>query len=134
MRYRLEYHPNPNCLDIHLDQEVTNQRIVTYEIDSGEPKDQMFTPKPTPEWVKNIFAVLGVEGVHLCPHAVGITKATMFSWRKILPLILFAIKGQFAPDGKAIRGKTIRYELDGTGRRHDLPTRSRRPHQPEVVE
>ena len=55
-----------------------------------------------PGYVKQIFKIPGVKAVWLYPYSVNIERGRVFSWKKMAPKILKAIKSRFSPSNKMV--------------------------------
>lgn len=100
MRYCIEYHPNPDCMTIHLDRLLTKKMIETY--DSPEPYE---SEDVRPSFVTDIFQINGVERVWMNSYSIGITKGSVFEWDEIRTRALSAIQSNFDPTDPMVEAR-----------------------------
>jgi hypothetical protein len=85
-----------------------------------------------PEYVKNLFVIPGVESVVLDQHAIKLRKGEMFSWEEMLPMIIFAIKNEFDPEGTAVeQGPPHKTQFDSADYKRDITNLAPQPTNPE---
>jgi ribonuclease I len=105
MKYRLQFHPNPEVMTIHIDKRVHEQ---DYSLDSkGLPDGYVLAVYLSPPYCdlapEFIVALFGVEGVQdritVFSHAIRIAKARHAQWKDIIPGALDILGRYFDPDG-----------------------------------
>ncbi len=80
-------------IEIHLSCRLTSKTIVSFD----SPGRENMLDGPPPQYVKEIFRIPGVKEVDLYPFSIAIHRGKQFSWDKMLPKILQAIKSHFSP-------------------------------------
>ena len=114
MKYQIEYHPNPNCVTVHVDKRVVvgKQGFFSCRFASGEE---------TPNLARHLLDVHGVEEVHLGKYDVQLTKGVVFKWEDMFKQIVAIIDLDLNPEGKVEESAPpIRYYIDGAGYRQEL--------------
>jgi hypothetical protein len=109
MRYRLEFHPNPLCMTIHVDKVMTTSSI---EMFCGEKWDKDKQPPIVKELYKE---VPGIDSITLKRYEVGIMqseislkKGVVFGWKEITKKVLPLLLKQYEPGGKLVEtGKPL---------------------------
>jgi len=92
IKYRLEYHPNPNCCEIHLNTKILSNetRIIYSETDSEAElaeKNETIALKLL-ELLTNIE---GIESIFIKKFSVDLTKGEAFDWEDMIPIVLNTI-------------------------------------------
>lgn len=84
----VEYFPeNPDVIEIHISERVTDERILMYE--------EKWSDKKRPDVVDDFFGIKGVKTVTLEQYSINIEKGRMFDWDDILPKVLKIIVHYF---------------------------------------
>jgi hypothetical protein len=95
MKYLLEYHPNPDCMEIHLDLRVTDEMIDAWD----SPLDRGIFDKKQPDLVRDLFKIAGVSRVTFHSYSIGLLKGSAFDWPEIVRKALLAIQANLEPMG-----------------------------------
>lgn len=91
MLYQLEYHPNPNCLKVHVDKKLTDKGIESFENVDWDVEKQ-------PAFVRDIFSnVEGVTRISVSCHEIFLMKGTVFEWKDMIDKIIFNLQMNLAP-------------------------------------
>lgn len=96
IRYRLEYHPNKDCVTVHIGEVVpfkpgTTRHHVTGDVD---------------ERLTQLSEIRGIESASSFEkYQISIVKASVFAWEEILPVVIFNI-------GELIGGKMVNSAKD----------------------
>ncbi len=95
MKYKLMYHPNPECLTVNVNVELTNEMIELFDsIKYASGKNKKF--------VEELFGIAGVTGVSLHKYELGITKGSVFEWEDIIQEVIMIILLHYCPNEKAV--------------------------------
>lgn len=114
MRYRLEYHTNPDRMSVHVDKRVTKKMTEVFFSENWDEDKQM-------PFVRDLFAVDGVSSVSLGPYSIHIEKGGVFQWEEMISRIIFVLQMHFDPNGEAVEAEQpLRYSLDREGYRSDI--------------
>jgi len=107
MKYQVEYCPNSNCLEIHVDQRLIQGEIAVFEFedfDLGEEEDfrkKAKNPDGLVSFCKTVSELDGMGGeIYFGRYDIQMTKAKIFSWGILLPHILEALRIFVAKDGQ----------------------------------
>lgn len=116
MLYQLEYHPNPNCMTVHVDKKLTDDMIELF-MSADWDKDKQ------PAIVRDIFnSVEGVKQVSLHRYEVGITKGTVFEWKDMIDKIIFNLQMTLAPQEEMKeKDAPMKYYIDERGFGRNIP-------------
>lgn len=116
MRYQLEYHPNPNCLSIHVDKQLTAEGIEWFW---GEKWDK----DKQPLFVQDIFAnVPGITEVSIKKYELSLSKGVLFNWLEIVKNTVFILHMHLDPENEMREeASPMRYYIDDKGFRKDIP-------------
>jgi hypothetical protein len=99
MKFQLEFHPNPDCMTIHVRKRLTNKMIECWDdVESMDKEDKYH--RPAPAYVKEIAQIDGVNGdISLHPYELSVIKGHLFSWEDLSPQIVEAMKKHFEAEG-----------------------------------
>lgn len=117
MRYQLEYHPNPDCLSIHVSSCITKKSIERFDADQSMDDGQ----QPRPRLIDDLFKIDGITAVTLQRYEIGLAKGTVFEWKEIMPIALEVLNINL--NGMGVieeKGKPIHYKINDAGFREDL--------------
>lgn len=95
MRHKIEFHPNSDCVTIHLQKRLINKMIESFN--SPDEKIRVYRDNVVikkldpPIFVKRLWEVDGIEHIYLHPYSVGITKGTAFDWNDMLERIIIIL-------------------------------------------
>jgi len=106
LKYQIEYCPNPQCVQIHVDQRLINGSILSFEhFDIGESSKKDFKELAVNEqglldFCKAVSELDGMEEhISFQRYQIQMLKANdMFSWDEILPHVLNALQTFVATD------------------------------------
>lgn len=89
MKYQIEYCPNPDCIQIHVNKEIfVGKHEGDYEDFLGECND-------VDGVIKALSEVEGIESVSSSVNHVQMTKGKLFAWDDLLPKCIEVIKLYF---------------------------------------
>lgn len=91
MLYQVEYHPNPNCMSIHVSKRLTDDCIELFDGKNWNKKKQ-------PRLVLELFDIEGIVSVSLHQYEMTIIKGRVFDWDNLIQQIIPVIQAQLAPD------------------------------------
>lgn len=103
MKYKLEFHPNPDCVSIHLQKRLCTDIEM---FDSPEDKiivwenDEIVGEKDPPDYIKRLWGVPGVAGITIQHYDLMLTKGAAFDWNDMLSQIIAILNFEFYPDSK----------------------------------
>ena len=100
MRYCLVYHPNHDCMTIHVDRRLTKKMIESWDSEEG-----FASSDPQPPYIQDMFKVDGVESLSIYPYSLQIMKGTVFSWDEIVTKSLLILQVFFEPEGQMAEAK-----------------------------
>lgn len=116
MRYQVEYHPNPLCISIHVDKQLTAEGIEMFKGGSWEKDKQ-------PLFVQDIFATVeGVTEISIKKYDLQLIKGVLFNWEEIIKKAVLILQMHLDPE-KEMReaAAPMRYYVDSEGYRRDVP-------------
>ncbi len=82
MKYKLEFQPNPDCIAIHITKRIV-QNLCEY-FDSPTDKvdvwedNKIVGQKEPPIYIKRLFEVDGIVGIHLNQYSISLEKGSAF--------------------------------------------------------
>ena|SRR3989344_3413680 len=90
IKYRLEYHPNPNCCEIHLNKELISNKthILGSEFDSSE---ELGGEKKAKELMELLVNTDGIDYIFIKKFSISIHKGEVFDWEEVIPNVLDVI-------------------------------------------
>jgi hypothetical protein len=102
MRYRIEFHPNPDCVTIHVNKRLIRDRIQSFESPSDGVnvyEEGVFVrTDPPPAFVKYLFEIDGIEGITLRQFGVRLKKGSVFGWENVLSRAIAILNLELFPD------------------------------------
>jgi len=99
MRFQLEFHPNPDCMTVHVAKQLTEKMIEMWMDGTNLDRDDEIH-SPAPAYVKEIYALDGVTGhVSLGRYQLGVSKGKLFSWNELAPKIIAIMQSYLEPEG-----------------------------------
>ncbi|MDQ5949088.1 MAG: Nfu protein [Patescibacteria group bacterium] len=105
MKCQIEFCPNPNVVEIHVNQRLIQGSVLYFECsaDSSEIgkefKKQAINADNLLNFCKTVSELDGMEGEILFDrYTIQLSKASMFSWDEVLPHILNALQTFIAKD------------------------------------
>jgi hypothetical protein len=105
MKYKLEYCPNPDVIQIHLQKRICSSMIENFE--SPEDKIDVWegnvivSKKDPPNFVKRLWEVSGIELISIEAYNLQIMKGSAFDWVDMLEQIIAILNLELFPDSKA---------------------------------
>ncbi len=92
LKYKIDQ--ETNRLTIHLNRRLSETLCQSFI----SPSDLDDDKKPMPSYLKDIFAVPGIETICVNQHAIVVVKGAAFEWTdEVISMILFAIHYEFSP-------------------------------------
>lgn len=103
MKYKIQTHPNPNCVTVHL--RTTHRLINGASARFDDPFSQLIlygedgpVTKPQPGVIAGLWKIGGIVGLNLDAYSISIHKSEAFDWTDILPATIAAINLSICPD------------------------------------
>ncbi len=104
MKYKLEFHPNPNCLSIHVTSRLVNNMCENFESPSDKIDvwngNTIVGEKDPPVYVTRLFGVDGIKTVHIDQYEISLTKGSAFEWNDMLGRIITILNIELFPDSE----------------------------------
>lgn len=99
MKFQLEFHPNPDCMTVHVATQLTEKMIEMWhdgtDLDRNDEIDS-----PAPAYIKEIYALDGVtDHISLKRYQLGVCKGKLFSWDDLAPQIVAIMQAYLEPEG-----------------------------------
>jgi hypothetical protein len=101
MKFQLEFHPNPDCMTVHVAKQLTEKAIEMW-MDGTDLDRNDEIHSPAPAYVKEIYALDGVtDHISLKRYKLGVSKGKLFSWDDLAPKIVAIMQSYLEPEGTA---------------------------------
>ncbi len=96
MKFLREFVPNPDCLIIHTEKELTKNQIEMWETANT---NHLNAEKP--DFIRKIQALDGiVPKTFVNRYQIDVTKGATFSWDDLAPKVIQILQKQFDPTGE----------------------------------
>lgn len=98
MKYHIEFAPNTNVIEIHVDKRLIKGTIASFEPDdledsTEELRKEAKDPENLFNFCRTVTELDGMVGsISFGRYDVQFEKATMFDWSKLIPAILDAFR------------------------------------------
>ena len=105
MKYQIEYCPNPDVLNIDVDQRLIRGSILVFMSDESDHTKKEFEQERNGNALANFCQTVGEldgmeEEIFFGRYHIQVKKTPMFSWETLLPTILDALRTFIAKDGE----------------------------------
>jgi hypothetical protein len=101
MKFQLEFHPNPDCMTVHVAMQLTEKMIEMW-MDGTDLDRNDEIHNPAPAYIKEIYALDGVtDHISLRRYQLGVAKGKLFSWDDLAPKIVAIMYSYLEPEGTA---------------------------------
>jgi hypothetical protein len=101
MKYKLEFCPNPDMIQLHI------QKRLCTNIESFESPDdkidvwkgnEIAGVKEPPRYIKRLWEVQGITGITIQHYELSLTKGSAFDWNDMLEQIIAILNLELFPD------------------------------------
>jgi hypothetical protein len=101
MKFQLEFHPNPDCMTVHVAKQLTEKAIEIWMDGTDLDRDDEIH-SPAPAYIKEIYALDGItDHISLKRYELGVSKGKLFSWDELVPKIVAIMQSYLEPEGTA---------------------------------
>lgn len=102
MKYKLEFHPNPDCLSIHITKRLVKSGCQRFESSTDKidiwDNNMVVGQKDPPAFVTRLFEVEGIKTVHIDQYEIDLEKGSVFEWNDMLERIISILNIELFPD------------------------------------
>lgn len=94
LRIQIEFCPNPDCVQIHFSEQLTDKLIMFHGRDKCWNDE---APKNLIELKDNLFSIKGMDNMSFSPYRIQMLRSSsLFAWNDILPQAEKLIRDYFA--------------------------------------